>query len=392
MRDGQVIGHEASSPAGRQDEGAAVSRLLHTLLEAAHACDASDIHIQPTHGHVIVRLRCDGLLRQYSILSPAEAALLIAHCKVAAHLDSCQTRVPQDGTMRLKQQQQWYDIRLSTFPTLYGEKLVMRLLAHDACSSMLRGLGLPTNTVAALQMITNRQQGFFLVTGPTGSGKTTTLYAMLHEIDAEQRNIITLEDPIEYRVPLVTHSQINEQSGFTFARAMRAVLRQDPDVALIGEIRDERTARTALEAALTGHLVLSSLHTTRAHAAPLRLQKMGIESAMIASSLTGVLAQRLVPLVCQKCTKSRVVTAAELAWCTEQGVAVKKTPTVVGCLECQRTGYAGRVVVSELLVMNEERRRQLLRGDPLLVEDSLYVDGVRLVNEGRVALESVMSL
>ena len=392
MFDDHTPGHHLSSLAGQQDDEEGASRLLLTLVKAAHAEDASDIHIQPTNSHAIVRLRCDGLLQQHTLLPLAEATKLIAHCKVIAGLDSCQASIPQDGTLRVALQHLTYDVRLSTFPTLYGEKLVMRLLAHAPCSSMLRGLGLSATTVAALQQIARRQQGFFLVTGPTGSGKTTTLYAMLHEVDAEQRNIITLEDPIEYRVPLVTHSQINEQSGFTFARAMRGVLRQDPDVALIGEIRDEQTARTALEAALTGHLVLSSLHTTRAHAAPLRLQKMGVETAMIASSLTGVLAQRLVPLVCKKCTGERKLSANEIAWCSQQGVAVALTPTVIGCIECRRTGYGGRTVVSELLLMDESRRQALFDGEVLSIDYSLYADGLRLVEEGWVALESVMIL
>ncbi|MGD1997318.1 MAG: GspE/PulE family protein [Candidatus Dependentiae bacterium] len=383
MSDDRTRGHHTLLFTGQQSNEETVSRLLQSLIEAAHATGASDIHVQPLRTHVVVRLRCDGMLQQYTMLSAQQAATLVAHCKVLAGLDSCLVSVPQDGTIQVTAQRTVYDARLSSFPTLYGEKLVLRLLAQVPCNSMLTSLGLPASTVTALQRIAQRQQGFFLVTGPTGSGKTTTLYAMLHEVDAEQRNIITLEDPIEYRVPLVTHSQINEASGFTFARAMRAVLRQDPDVALIGEIRDEQTARTALEAALTGHLVLSSLHTTRAHAAPLRLQRMGIEPAMIASSLTGVLAQRLVPLVCTKCADRRNLTPEEQAWCLEQGVEIDSTTVVVGCVECQRSGYAGRTVVSELL----------LGGAMTLGEsESLLQDGLRLVGEGRVAIESIMAL
>ena len=333
-----------------KDEAGAVT-LVDRILNRGVKEGASDVHIEPRQDEVRVRFRLDGVLVERPAFPVGFAAPVVSRLKVMASIDIAEKRLPQDGTFRIEVSGRPVDVRISTFPTEYGEKIVLRLLMREKEALTLDGLGVTPELAKRLCAMAQRAHGLLLVTGPTGSGKTSTLYALLHEIDARARNITTLEDPIEYRFADVIQGQTNPKIGFSFARGLRAMLRQDPDVILVGEMRDAETADIAFKAALTGHLVLSSLHTNSAIETLVRLFDMGLERYVVASALDGMLAQRLVRKLCTHCRAPR--TYDEALWTLCGADAETTLYTATGCNRCTSTGYRGRTGIFELIEVDD---------------------------------------
>ena len=334
-------------------DGAPIIRMINALLTQAWREGASDIHIEPYVELSVVRFRIDGVMRD--IVSPPRSvhAALVSRIKVMANLDIAEKRLPQDGRISLKLAGRTVDVRVSTLPAAQGERAVLRLLDKDNARLDLPQLGMSEPTLKQLDNLIKQPHGILLVTGPTGSGKTTTLYAALSRLDATQLNIMTVEDPIEYELTGIGQTQVNARIDLTFARALRSILRQDPDVIMIGEIRDLETAQIAVQASLTGHLVLATLHTNDAASAVTRLGDMGIEPFLLASSLLGVMAQRLVRRLCPVCRKSDPLGSAELQRHQLPPVPSFEAP---GCATCAQTGYRGRSGIYELLLVDESLR------------------------------------
>ncbi len=379
-----------------QDD-APVIRLINALFTQALREGASDIHIEVFETRSVVRLRIDGTLRD--LLEPARAlhAAIVSRVKIMAQLDIAEKRLPQDGRITLRVAGKPIDVRVSTIPTGHGERVVLRLLDKQAGRLDLTHLGMDEQTLAETDRLIRSPHGIVLVTGPTGSGKTTTLYAALSRLDATALNIMTVEDPIEYDLDGISQTQINTRIEMTFARALRTILRQDPDVIMIGEIRDLETAQIAVQASLTGHLVFATLHTNDAVSAVTRLVDMGVEPFLLASSLIGVGAQRLVRLLCPECRKPAPVDAEELR---ALGVAPgSPIYSAEGCTACGSSGYRGRTGIYELLVIDDDFRRlihdraseQRLRQH---VTDrgmrGLRQDGMRWVSRGATSLEEIL--
>ena len=333
-------------------ERSAVS-LVERIVAKATADRASDIHLEPTKKSLRVRFRIDGTFHDVAQLLLALAPAVLARIKVLSGMDITEHRLPQDGRFRATVSGRGLDVRTSTYPTIWGEKAALRLLDRTSLQLSIGGL-MSGPTLERYRELINRPEGILLVTGPTGSGKTSTLYASLAEIGEKGRNIITIEDPVEYWLPGVNQGQTNHKSGFTFARGMRAILRQDPDVIMVGEIRDSETLETAIEAALTGHLVLSTLHTNSAVGTVTRLLEMGLEPYLLASAVTGILAQRLVRKICERC-KERVPMRRAVRHLFP-GLAPDKVFRGMGCDDCRGTGFLGRQGIFELLVFNDELR------------------------------------
>ncbi len=333
-----------------QDD-APIIKLINALLSEAIKEGASDIHVEPFEKRLSVRLRIDGVMRE--ILSPDYrlAALLISRIKVMAKLDIAEKRVPQDGRVSLKIAGRSLDVRVSTLPSSYGERVVMRLLDKQAERFDLTHLGMQPDKLKTFKNLLLHPNGIILVTGPTGSGKSTTLYAGLEMLNTRSRNILTVEDPVEYSIDGIGQTQVNPKAGMTFSRGLRAMLRQDPDVLMVGEIRDIETAEVAVQASLTGHLVLSTLHTNNALGAITRLHDIGIGSYLIASTLKGVLAQRLVRRLCKHCKQPHPLTLEEAALIGD--ASIKQSFSANGCEHCNHTGYRGRIGVYELLVVDD---------------------------------------
>ena len=379
----------------------AVSIVDMLLATAAQQC-ASDIHLQPSAEYVAIRFRINGLLQPIHVLTHQQAAMVTSRLKVLTNKDIMQTQQAQDGSLRVLIVRAHYDVRISFFPSLYGEKVVVRLLGQQQAYQQIATLGVPAAFVEQLNAVVRQTQGFFLATGPTGAGKTTTLYALLRAVDRQKRNVVTLEDPIEYRIDGVTQTPVNTIESFRFADAMRCLLRQDPDVALIGEIRDQETACSAIEAALTGHLVLSSVHATHASAVPIRLKEMGVPAYLIASSLTGVLAQRLVPLLCEECKEQTMGDTSSQRWLQQQRIVLPAHWQARGCNACHFTGVQGRTIVAELFVPDQEARTAMVA--PALTRDelqaqarrcgmvSMHSHGLTLVMAGKISLASLIQL
>ncbi len=334
------------SSTANDNDGPAV-RIVSELLREALAQGASDVHLDATERGGRVRLRIDGILKDVRDIDSATHSALVARCKVMAVLDIAERRLPQDGRLQVMIAGHKVDVRVATLPTQHGERVVLRLLDTSAARLDLASLGLARTTLEALRNAVQMPHGLVLVTGPTGSGKTTTLYAAVSELDRERLNVVSVEDPVEYALDRVAQTQVNPRIELTFARALRSILRHDPDVIIVGEIRDRETAEIAIQASLTGHLVLASLHTNTAGAAITRLADMGVEPYLLASSLRGVLAQRLVRKLCPECRKQRDMTDAERAL-LERHKALPPNGIVslfdaVGCAACSATGYRGRV-------------------------------------------------
>ncbi len=380
------------------EDDAPIIKLINAVLTEAIKVSASDIHIEAFENRMRIRFRVDGVLRE--ILQPPKniAPLVISRIKVMAKLDIAEKRLPQDGRISLKVAGRSVDVRVSTLPSGHGERIVLRLLDKQAGRLNLQHLGMSENDCDRLSDLLHHPHGIILVTGPTGSGKTTTLYAGLTRLNDKSRNILTVEDPIEYYLDGIGQTQVNNKVEMTFAKGLRAILRQDPDVVMIGEIRDLETASIAVQASLTGHLVLSTLHTNTAIGAVTRLRDMGVEPFLLASSLIGVLAQRLVRELCPACKEAHTAIESECKWL---GVELSQAPQIYkpnGCEQCNHLGYAGRTGVYELIHINDKLQQMIHdgKGEQVMEKyartfsDSLRMDGRRLVLQGTTSLEEVL--
>ena len=337
-----------------REEDAPVIRLINALLAEALRENASDIHIETFETMVQVRFRIDGVLREVVTPKRALAPLIVSRIKVMSKLDIAEKRVPQDGRTSIRIGGREIDVRVSVLPTGSGERVVLRLLDKQASRMSLPYLGMNPTTLGGVQQVVASPHGIFLVTGPTGSGKTTTLYASLSELQTEEMNVLTVEDPIEYNLHGIGQTQVNNRTGMTFAKGLRAILRQDPDIVMVGEVRDLETAEIAIQASLTGHLVLSTLHTNTAAGTITRMMDMGVEPYLLATSLVGVLAQRLVRVLCHHCRSPREPTAFETEFIRQH---VDVLYDAVGCDECNKTGYRGRTGIYELIILDNELRQ-----------------------------------
>jgi general secretion pathway protein E len=379
------------------EDDAPVIRLINALLSQAVQDKASDIHIETFEDHSVVRFRIDGVLHE--VLKPKRmlAPMLISRLKVMGRLDIAEKRVPQDGRISIKIAGHAVDIRMSTMPSAHGERVVLRLLDKQAGLLQLDQLQMNPKVYEGFKRSLQSPHGILLVTGPTGSGKTTTLYAGLTHINQTSRNILTIEDPVEYTLKGVGQTQVNTKVDMTFARGLRAILRQDPDVVMVGEIRDLETAEIAVQASLTGHLVLSTLHTNTAVGAITRLQDMGVEPFLLSSSLIGVMAQRLVRTLCEHCKQAHQPTAKELDMLKWQQ-PVEALYSATGCDACNHTGYVGRVGIYELIeidaqmrnLVHERASEQALIAHARQSSDSIYTDGARRVVAGETTLEELL--
>jgi type IV pilus assembly protein PilB len=341
-----------------------VIRLVSSVLQQAVSDGASDIHIEPRAGEVAVRFRVDGVLREVMSIPPRLQSGVIARLKIIGDLDIAERRIPQDGRFSVKLSSKKVDFRVASLPTVHGEKVVLRLMDTASVETDLRKLGFARETFEAYEEIFKRPYGAILVTGPTGSGKSTTLYATLKELNSEEKNIITVEDPVELRVQGVNQIQVNPRAGLTFASGLRSILRSDPDIVMIGEIRDQDTAKISVEAALTGHLVLATLHTNNAPGALTRLTEMGVEPFLTSSAVDCVIAQRLARKLCSRCKQPIEVEEAaleEMRFPFESVGAQPRFYKAVGCERCGGTGYRGRVGIYEMMVVTEEIRELILR-------------------------------
>jgi general secretion pathway protein E len=338
-------------------DDAPIIRMLNALLTQAARDGASDIHIEPYERHSAVRFRVDGSLRDVVQPNRALHAALISRLKIMAELDIAEKRLPQDGRISLRIGTRAVDVRVSTLPSAHGERAVLRLLDKSGAKLSLESVGMQGHVLSRFEHLVTQPHGIILVTGPTGSGKTTTLYAALERLDTRGQNIMTVEDPIEYELAGVGQTQVNPKIDLTFAKALRAILRQDPDIIMIGEIRDFETAQIAIQASLTGHLVLATVHTNDAPSTVTRLMDMGVEPFLLSSSLLGVLAQRLVRKLCTSCKGS-------------------------GCAECGQTGYQGRTGVFELLVTTDAIREQIHhRASEADIRAAALADGMTLMRD-----------
>jgi len=383
-----------------QEDEAPIIRLINAILTEAVNVNASDIHIETYERRLVIRFRIDGTLR--TIIEPKRslAPLLVSRIKIMAKLDIAEKRVPQDGRISVRISSKEIDIRASTLPSNGSERVVLRILDKQAGKISLEYLGMHSTTKSAYSSLLQRPHGIILVTGPTGSGKTTSLYSGLSHINSQERNILTVEDPIEYQLDGVGQTQVNSKTDMTFARGLRAILRQDPDVVMIGEIRDKETASIAIQASLTGHLVLSTLHTNTAIGAITRLQDMGIEPFLIASSTIGIMAQRLIRKLCPNCKQSK---AADTYECDLMGVSSEHAPTIYspqGCPECNHRGYMGRTGIYELISVDNVLRNLIHHGaseqDMLACarnsSASIRKDGILRVTDGTTSLDEVLRI
>ncbi len=380
------------------EDDAPIIRLINALLTQAIKENASDIHIETYEKRMTVRMRVDGILRE--ILEPprALAPLIISRIKVMSKMDIAEKRIPQDGRISLKVAGRSVDVRVSTLPSGHNERIVLRLLDKQAGRLNLKHLGMDAVTHKRLSKLIKKPHGIILVTGPTGSGKTTTLYAALTDLNNSSRNIMTVEDPIEYFIDGIGQTQVNNKVDMSFARGLRAILRQDPDVVMIGEIRDIETAEIAVQASLTGHLVFSTLHTNTAVGSVTRLRDMGVEPYLLSSSLIGVVSQRLVRVLCEHCKSPY---QADQKDCETLNFDTNNPPTLYhpkGCPQCNQLGYSGRNGIYEFVEVDDQCRN-MIHNDASEIDIERYVhqttpslrqDGARLVLEGKTSLEEVL--
>jgi len=388
-------------------EGAPVVRLLQSVFEDATRAGASDVHIEPQEGELVIRNRVDGILQTLTQADKRIAPALAQRLKLMAGLDISEKRLPQDGRFTLRLSERTLDVRLSTMPSQYGESVVMRLLGQGSALRRLSDIGMPEDMLKRFRELLARDAGMILVTGPTGSGKTSTLYAALAELDAEKLKILTAEDPIEYRLPGLTQVQVNDRIDLSFAKVLRAALRQDPDVILVGEMRDAETAEIGLRAAITGHLLLSTLHTKDTVSTPFRLLDMGAPPFMVATSLQAVLAQRLLRGVCRHCAEPHLATPQEQAWIHEVQAMNGEPGGPVnsvkgrGCSECNGTGTQGRRGIYEMLEIDPDMALAIQKSDAgaflaaarrALRGKTLADRSLALVREGKTSLAEAVRI
>ncbi|MGH8741827.1 MAG: GspE/PulE family protein, partial [Burkholderiales bacterium] len=383
-------------------EDAPVVRLLQTVFEDAVQANASDVHIEPQERNVQIRFRIDGVLQKQAEADTKIGPALVLRLKLMAGLDISEKRHPQDGRFNVKVREQPVDVRLSTMPVQYGESVVMRLLSRKSGLLSLDGIGMPPEMLKRFRAALQRTNGMVLVTGPTGSGKTTTLYAALNEVNSVEKKIITVEDPVEYRLPGINQVQVNEKIDLHFSTVLRSALRQDPDIILVGEMRDEETANIGLRAALTGHLVLSTLHTKDASTTPIRLIDMGAPYYMVGTSVHAVIAQRLVRLNCESCAEPDAPEAGALGWlATEYGIkpGEHQFKRGRGCSHCNATGLLGRTGIYEMLELSPEMVAALNRNqtnefrtlaEKATREQSLKHHALQLALSGRSPVSEVI--
>lgn len=378
---------------------APVIQLVNTLLRRAVSAGASDLHVEPHEEGLRIRMRVDGFLQVAMDRADVPVRRIVSRLKVMAGLDIAETRLPQDGRIPLRLGGRLIDTRVSSLPGKYGERIVLRILDRTTGLMSLENLGLSPAQATLLHRLAALPNGIILATGPTGSGKTTTLYSLLQLANSEARNIVTVEDPVEYDLPGISQSQINAEIGMSFAAGLRATLRQDPDVILVGEIRDAETASVAAQAALTGHLVFSSLHANGALGAVVRLRDLGLDDFLIASTLRGVIAQRLLRRLCPACKEAHAPSGSEAEYFSRHGLAVPdQIWAPKGCDLCETSGYAGRVGIFEMVEVSEALRQAIddgvseteLKHQALSVADSLTGQGLDEVAAGRSSLAEVL--
>ncbi|MEB0010081.1 GspE/PulE family protein [Glaciimonas sp. Gout2] len=385
-------------------EDAPVVKLLQSVFDDATQVGASDIHIEPQEKRLHIRFRIDGVLHLQTEADIKIAPSLALRLKLMADLDISEKRLPQDGRFAIKVKQQQIDVRMSTMPTQYGESVVMRLLNQSGGILNLDAIGMPKEMLKRFRAIVQRPNGLVLVTGPTGSGKTTTLYGALSELNTLEKKLITVEDPVEYRLPGINQVQVNDKIELSFSRVLRSALRQDPDVVLVGEMRDQETAQIGMRAAMTGHMVLSTLHTNDAISTPIRLLDMGVPGYMVASSLQAVVAQRLLRLICESCSEDATLQVNEIEWLKTELKETVNTHQYAhgrGCTHCNGTGYRGRVGVYEMLEITREVADAANGDDPALfmkvaraqlAGETLRRHAVALVLERRTTVSEAMRI
>ncbi|WEG16113.1 ATPase, T2SS/T4P/T4SS family [Alkalihalophilus pseudofirmus] len=388
-----------ANPADADEEDAPVIKLVNQILQAGLVQKASDIHIDPMEKKIVIRYRVDGVLKTERVYPKRIQNSLVARLKIMANLNITEVRLPQDGRIKTSIQMTPIDLRISTLPTVYGEKVVIRILDLGSTLNKLSQLGFnKINHQRFLKMI-EQPSGLILITGPTGSGKSSTLYAALNHVHSEQVNIITIEDPVEYQIEGINQVQVNAQVGLTFAAGLRSVLRQDPNIVMVGEIRDTETAEIAIRASLTGHLVLSTLHTNSAIATIPRLIDMGIEPYLVVSSLSGIVAQRLVRKICPLCAEEFEPTEMERNLFEKRGIKPSKVKRGSGCPSCNATGYKGRLAIQEVLMVTDDIRQMMMNNksmstirDYAMKQGMIFLidDGLFKVKQGLTTIEEVL--
>lgn len=376
-----------------------IVRLVNQLLSNAVAMKASDIHIDPQETKVVIRYRIDGVLRTERVLPKHMQSLLQARIKIMANLDITEHRIPQDGRIKVNLDFHPIDLRVSTLPTVFGEKIVLRILDLGSSLNDIGKLGFNKLNLKRFMDMIEKPTGIVLITGPTGSGKSSTLYAALNKLNSEEVNIITVEDPVEYQLEGINQIQVNTNVGMTFAAGLRSILRQDPNIIMVGEIRDKETVEVAIRASLTGHLVLSTIHTNDSLGTVTRLLDMGVEPFLVASSLSGIVAQRLVRRVCRDCAEEQAPSKREIEIFAKRGMKIDRIIRGRGCSSCNMTGYKGRIAIHEVLVINDEMRKVIMNGDSFTKLRDLAIksktiflidDGLLKVKQGVTTTEEIL--
>lgn len=383
------------------DEDSPIVRLVNQILSNAVMQKASDIHIDPQETKVLIRYRVDGMLRVERVLPKNMQSFLTARIKIMSNLDITENRIPQDGRIKINLNVYPVDLRVSTLPTVHGEKIVLRILDLGNALIDLEKIGFNKLNLSRFQKMIDRPNGIVLITGPTGSGKSSTLYAALNQLNNESVNIITIEDPVEFQLEGISQIQVNSNIGMTFATGLRSILRQDPNIIMVGEIRDKETVEVAIRASLTGHLVLSTLHTNDALSSINRLIDMGMEPFLVATSLAGIVAQRLIRKVCRDCGEPHDATNREIEIFANRGLKIDKIMRGKGCASCNMTGYKGRIAIHEVVTINEEMRRAIMTDDSASTLRQIAIknktiflidDGLLKVKQGLTTTEEVLKV